>query len=432
VVKQKVNKKQLQTLVISTLVLCFFVSFGAKQALALSAPTALTPKVNQQFTPNEKITVSGVAANNSTVYVFVDGKLLGGIKAKNGKNGTASLQYILPKTFAVGEHALTLQAVSGKVKSPYSAPLKFVIPKKMARLIDGVIVDSAQAKNQSVAVMIENMSVVRPQAGLASASVVYETLAEGGIPRFLAIFDRTDMPKVGPVRSARPYYIDWAKEYGSIYLHAGGSRDAFNEIGRYKLRSIDALVSKTAKYFNRTKAAAPHNLFTTGAKLATIKKDFKTDTLAVNFDTWKFKDEIVLAKRPNEKRQLIIDFKSGSQYVVAYKYDKASNSYLRFNGGKAHTDANYAKSTQIKVKNVIVQVINKEKVLDNKKRIELDITGTGKGFLMLDGKLQNITWKRANMNSRTRFYYANGQEVELNRGNTWIEVVPKDRPVLYK
>jgi hypothetical protein len=432
VIKQKETAKHLRSLTVSALALSFCVIFGAKTAWALSAPTVLSPRANQQFAPNEKITVSGVVANNSIVYTFIDGKLIGGIKAKNGNKGTASFSYQLPKTFPVGNHALTFQAGIGNAKSPYSSPLPFVVPNKMARLIDGVIVNSAQAKNQSVAVMIENMSVVRPQAGLASAAVVYETLAEGGIPRFVAIFDRVDMPKVGPVRSARPYYVDWAKEYNSVYLHAGGSRDALDEIGRRKVRSIDALVNKTAKYFARFRVPAPHNLFTSGAKFTAIKKDFKLEATAVNFDAWKFKDEIALAKRPNEKRQLVIDFKSGSPYIVAYKYDKASNSYLRSNGGKPFLDANYAKPTQVKVKNVIVQVIPKEKVLDRKKRIELDITGTGKGYLMLDGKLQNITWRKANMDNRTRFYYTNGNEVELNRGNTWIEVVPKDRPVLYK
>ncbi|MFA6909326.1 MAG: DUF3048 C-terminal domain-containing protein, partial [Patescibacteria group bacterium] len=253
------------------------------------------------------------------------------------------------------------------------------------------------------------------------------------VPRFLALFARTDMPKVGPVRSSRPYYADWAKEYLAPYLHAGGSRDAFNEIGRLRLRSIDALVNKTAKYFYRAgKVATTHNLFTKGSTLAAIKKDFKADGAKSLFQSWKFKDDPLLAKRPNEKRQLIIDFKSGSQYIVAYKYEKASNSYLRFNGGKAHLDANYPKPTQIRAKNVIVQLIEKEKVLDRQKHLELKITGTGRGWLLLDGKLHQIIWKKPNASARTMYYYLNNKEVEFNRGNTWIEVVPKDRPVVYR
>jgi hypothetical protein len=227
--------------------------------------------------------------------------------------------------------------------------------------------------------------------------------------------------------------VDWAKEYGGPLLHAGGSRDALNEIGKLKVRSIDALVNKTAKYFFRVgKYASTHNLFTSKVFIPKIKKDFGLTKVKATFEAWKFKDEAPLAKRPNEKRQLIIDFKSGSQYVVAYKYERSSNSYARFNGGKPHLDANYPQKTQIKVKNVVVQLIEKERVIDWKKHLTLQITGSGRGWLLQDGKLQKIIWKKPNSAARTKYYFLNGKEVELNRGNTWIEVVPKDRPVLFK
>ncbi len=403
-------------------------------ALAVSAPTIRTPKNGAVVAPDTKIVVTGLAQNNSTIYFILDKKVIGGTKVKNGKNNLGSFSFTIKQTLSRGvKHSLESQALNKGAKSPFSSPITFTLPKTWPRRLDGVIVDASKANVLPVAVMIENLAQVRPQSGLASASIVYEALAEGGIPRFMAIFARDDMLKVGPVRSTRPYYVDIAKEYGGPLLHAGGSRDAFQEIGRLQVRSIDALVNKTAKYFFRTGTSpSTHNLFTNKTRIAAIKNDFKLESVIAGFDPWKFKDDPVLSKRPNEKRQLTIDFKSGREYIVMYKYERASNSYLRFNGGRPHLDANYPKATQIKVKNVVVQLIEKEKVLDAKKHLALQITGSGKGWLLQDGKLQQIIWRKAKANSRTKFYFTNGKEIEFDRGNTWVEIVPKDRPVTYK
>lgn len=403
------------------------------KAFALSAPTITAPKENSTLGPGDQLKVSGLVQNDSSVFVFVDGRLVGGVKTKNGKKGTGSFTFQNKKALSFGNHSFTVQAIKGSEKSEYTQPISFSIPKVWPRRLDGVIVDAAKARLQPVAVMIENLAQIRPQNGLASASIVYEALAEGGVPRFLAIFAHDNVPKIGPVRSARPYYVDWAKEYGATLLHAGGSRDALNEFGRLKLRSIDALVSKTARYFSRAgKIASTHNLFTSGKQLQALRKDYKIDAALAAFQAWKFKDDPALAKRPNEKRQLVIDFKSGKQYIVGYRYDRPTNSYLRDNGGKPHLDANYPKPAQIKVKNVVVQLIEKEKILDRQKHLGLQITGSGRGWLLQDGKLHQILWKKPKADSRTVFYFLNNKEVEFNRGNIWIEVVPKDRPVLYK
>lgn len=417
-----------------TVILSGLFIFGASHAAqALSGPTITVPKDGATIPPDTSLVIAGLAKNGSTIFLFIDGKLIGGVKVKNGKKGTASFRFQPKQTYGVGKHIIQARAIRGEEKSNWTDKITFVIPKVWPRRLDGVIVDSKKANVLPYAVMIENLAQVRPQSGLADASVVYETIAEGGVPRFLAIFIKDDIPKIGPVRSTRPYYVDWAKEYGAPLLHAGGSRDAFNEVGKLKVRSIDALAKKTARYFYRLgKYINTHNLFTKKNLLAAIKKDYGLDKIKATFESWKFKDEIALAKRPNEKRQLIIDFKSGKQYIVAYKYDRASNSYLRFNGGQPHLDANYPQKAQIKVKNVIVQLTEKEKVLDWQKHLSLKITGTGRGWLLQDGKLHQIIWKKSKSDSRTKYYFFNGKEVEFNRGNTWIEVVPKDRSVLYK
>lgn len=407
--------------------------FGVHSAQALSGPTVISPKNGYILPPDTQLVVTGLVKNGSSVFLFIDGKLMAGVLPKNGKKGTASFKFKVKPNFSIGNHTIQTIARQQKVTSAYTDKITFTVPKVWPRRIDGLMVPSAQANTVPISIMIENLYTVRPQAGLAAASVVYETLAEGGIPRFLAIFARTDMPKVGPVRSARPYYVDVAKEYNATLMHAGGSRDAFNEVGRMKLRSIDALVNKTARYFFRAgPSATTHNLFTKSALLKAVYNDFKLDTVKATFQSWKFKDDPVLAKRPNEKRTLTIDFRSGSQYIVAYRYERISNSFIRYNGGKPFLDANLPKNTPVRVKNVIVQLIEKEKVLDWQKHLALQITGSGRGWLLQDGKLQQIMWRKAKVDSRTVFYYLNGREVELTRGNTWVEIVPKDRVVTWK
>ncbi len=408
--------------------------FGmASPVSALSAPTIVQPKNNYLLPPDAQLVVTGLVKNDSSVFFVIDGKFAGGVKATSGKKGTASFAFKPKLKFGIGNHTIQVQARSGTETSAWTDKLTFVVPKTWPRRIDGVIVPYAQANVQPIGIMVENLASVRPQAGLASASIVYEALAEGGVPRFLMLTVLDNQPRIGPVRSARPYYVDLAKEYGATLLHAGGSRDAFNEFGKMKVRSIDALVNKTARYFFRAgRTATTHNLFTSGALIKKMKNDFKLTTSVATFESWKFKDDAILKNRPNERKKLTIDFKSGSQYIVSWAYDRTSNSFLRYNGGKPHGDANLPAKAVLSAKNVIVQLIEKEKVLDWQKHLALQITGGGKGWLLQDGKLSQIIWRKPLISSRTRYYYTNGQEVQFVRGTTWVEIVPKDRPVLWK
>lgn len=404
-----------------------------KISLAVAAPTILGPEEGYTVPPDTSLTVKGVVAEGSSIYFFVDEKLIGGVKAKNGTQGTASFSFTSKKTFTKGSHTLQAQATLGNEKSFFTEKRSFTIPSKWPRRIDGVIVDADKANVMPTEVMVENLSIVRPQAGLATASVVYESLAEGGIPRFLLVFARDDVPKYGPVRSARSYFVKWAKEYNGPYLHAGGSPDAVKEIKGLELPDVDYLARGSAKYFFRAgRVETVHNLFTKRSLVKQLRSTFHFDTKKAAFKAWLFKDDPALTKRPATKKKLTIDFRSGAQYVVSYSYDRKSNSFKRFNGGRPHTDANDPNRTQIRAKNVVVQLVPKERVLDAKKRIDLHIVGRGKGWLLQDGALTAITWKKSTATGRTRYYRANGKEVEFNRGSTWVTVVPNNRPVLWR
>lgn len=432
--------RQIRTIGGATLV-CFAAFIAAFFVLTpfahatVPAPTLLSPSQRYALPPDMKLSVRGLAPRNAKVYFFLDGKLVGGVKAKNGKGrktvASFNFRYANAK-IGFGGHTVHAQAIVGTEKSIYTSDLAFTKPVTWSRRVDGLIVPYAKANVVPLEVMIENLSVVRPQAGLGSASVVYETLAEGGIPRFLAVFVQDDMKYVGPIRSARPYFVQWAKEYDGPYLHAGGSQDALGEIRRWKLADIEALKGATSKYFVRLGAENDvHALFTNKAKLDALKKTLGLAKKKATFTAWAFKDEPPLARRPTTKKMLTADFGSGRTNIVTWEYKRASNSYARTDGGLPHKDKNYVPARQLYAKNVVVQLVPKERVLDSKGRLGLTIMGQGTGWLMEDGSLQAITWKKDKGDGRTRFFLRNGTPVQFNRGSTWIEVVPKNHTVLY-
>lgn len=157
--------------------------------------------------------------------------------------------------------------------------------------------------------------------------------------------------------------------------------------------------------------------------------DFSLDDRIPSFQSWKFKKEAAKNKRGKNQSSVLIKFGMRA-FDAEYKYDKDKNIYLRWNGGQIHKDANTKK--QLFAKNVVIQYVPKEKVLDRKGRLEIKTTGSGKGMILRDGKFINISWKKKKPSGRTVFYYPNKKEVEFNRGATWVEVVPAGKTVTIK
>jgi hypothetical protein len=260
---------------------------------------------------------------------------------------------------------------------------------------------------------------------LQSASIVYETLAEGGIPRYMAIFaDPASLKNVGPVRSTRPYFVRFAAEINAVMAHAGGSPDGLNLIKKLRMQSFMGISGTYAKYFFRAFGSGVHGLYTSGTKLMAALKQAGTLKLKPLYQNWKFGDSAALAQRPNGKHGATIDFSYGKSYVAEYSYDKKQDKYLRYTGGRAVIDR--ATSKQVVVRNVLILDTAKEKVLDKMGRLDINVIGKGTGYLLKGGKVTKITWTKKSDRARMIFTDAKTkQEVVLTRGNTWIEIVPK-------
>lgn len=308
-----------------------------------------------------------------------------------------------------------------KNKSGYQFEEDKIDPNDTPCPLDGVMTTKERAERRPLGIMIENHPGARPQSGLDKASFVFETPAEGGITRFLAFFVENDVSEVGPVRSARTYFVDWAQEVKSVYAHCGGSVPALAQ-----LRGIsDSFICDINQfyygpYFWREKGrSAPHNLYTTTEELrkAVSKADCEQKG---SYEGYNFKEDAGKEIRP-EEQVISIDFSSPA-YEVVYRYNKENNHYLREQGGEAHKDSKSGE--QIAPKTVVIMKTSRKLYYQNGIELwKVTTTGTGNAEVFMDGQRTVCTWERESINERTRFYDSSGQELLFNRGQIWVEVV---------
>jgi hypothetical protein len=284
------------------------------------------------------------------------------------------------------------------------------VPTTVASNLSGLQVEPSVNDRPVTGIMIENSMDARPQAGLFGASVVFEAIAEGGITRFLALFQDAEPDYVGPVRSARPYYVQWAFGFDAAYAHAGGSPDALNLIKSLGVKDLNHHSSYFWRVNNRT---APHNLYTSIAKMREYES--QKGYGKPNFTPLARKAEAPSAT-PTAR---IIDFNiSSTNYNTHYDYDSASNSYKRTLAGKAHTDEKTGAQLSPKVLVALVMAQGK-----NGQYTTYGTIGSGQVVIFQDGTVTEGTWKKDSNNANFSFTDASGKPISLNAGQTWFTVL---------
>ncbi len=326
-----------------------------------------------------------------------------------------------------GASNLPLKIGEETPKDQKGLPKDYALPTGV-RTIDGMPVGETVANLRPIAVVIENLVTVRPQAGLSEANVVYEALAEGGIPRFLAIYSGKDVPKIGPVRSARIYFLDWVAELDAMFAHCGGDPYALRLLDQSQIKDFDQM-GNGSFFWRAAETEAPHNLFTQSALLLEGMASKGWEDVG-NFQPWLFKTEPPLEARPQNVQDIYIDF-SGPAYQVSWKYDRESNTYLRYNAGIPHLDRNSGQ--QIRAKNVVVQYVVAKLKDDGAStgRLGMHTIGGDQALVFQDGTVTQAIWKKNYREDRTRFYTRDWREIEFNPGAIWVEVIPPERTVAY-
>ena len=287
------------------------------------------------------------------------------------------------------------------------------------RLLDGVCVDAADIDPPLVGVMVENSSDAWPLAGLSSASVVYEAPAEGDIPRFLAIYPAASaVLKVGPVRSARPYYVDWIREYGrALYLHVGGSPHALEMLSSGKEVLDWNQFFHGASFWRSTDRGAPHNVYTSSQLWQKALADVGISARQT-WTGWTFGE--IPSCQSACASHVTVSFLPPT-YTVHWRYASSTNDYTRFQGKKRQLDDD---TKGILANTVIIQRVT-AKVIDDIGRKEVQTYGQGEALIFQSGDMITGTWKKDGQTGRTRWLDANGLDIPLQAGHIWVEVVPQ-------
>ncbi len=298
------------------------------------------------------------------------------------------------------------------------------IPIKYYSPLNGIEVANEEAtKHVVTAVMIENSPDARPQSGLAEADVVFEAVAEGGITRFIALYQNSRPSLVGPVRSLRPYYADWAAAFDPSVAHVGGSPEALSMIrsGNYGV-DIDQFFNGSY-YWRATDRAAPHNVYTNFDKLDALNANKNHTT-----STFSFAPRVNgRAVEAPDATQIQIDVSSGI-FSVSYSYNKTTNSYDRKQGGVAHTDR---EKGQISPKVVIALKTNISLSSDGS-HMTIATSGSGKAYVFQNGTVTEGTWSKENAKGQLFIKDAAGKEISPVRGQTWITTVGNDKNVSWQ
>ena len=284
--------------------------------------------------------------------------------------------------------------------------------------------------SRPIAVMINNISVARQyQSGLQDAFIIYELIVEGGITRYMALFMDADVSRIGPVRSARHYYLDYVLENDAFYAHHGQSPQAASDITALKVDRILVDNSKTGWRDKSIKAAYEHTLFTSTEKLNSgigNKRNTRNKDLLLNYSI----DEIDLSNYDNAIKADTVKITYSNSTTSGYTYDAENGYYLRDVNGKKHVD--YITNDQYHFKNIITYQVKNSLLNDGSKknRQDIDNIGSGKGYYITNGYAVPITWEKKSRAEQTIYKLENGEKLKVNDGNTFIQIQPSNQKLV--
>ncbi len=285
------------------------------------------------------------------------------------------------------------------------------------RHVDGVLVSVGEEALSLRAVMIDNQIDARPWSGVSQAQLVIEAPVEGGITRLMAFYDATTtVPMIGPVRSARPYFVEWAEGWNAMYVHVGGSNEALVKIRALGSKFHDLNEMAYGRFFWKDRSRrAPHSTYTKSDSLteASIRTTATTSAPLV----WQFQD-VSTSTLATMKR---ISLPYGGSYSIVWVFDQETGRYTRMLGSRAQRDA---EGKTVEAMNVVV-IKTDAQVLDEVGRLRLRTVGSGDAMIYRNGQKYTARWRRS-AGEPIRFEGIDGTDMALNRGTTWIQVTTDD------
>ena len=348
------------------------------------------------------------------------------VKNKKGKGGVKFLVVILLLLIIALGVLFALKILNkDESVSEIIDLIKEPEPEPVVQIVD------VNSKTRPYAVMINNNHAAWPQCGLQDAYIVYEIIAEGGITRMMALYKDTYPVKVGSVRSARHYFIDYAEENDAIYIHWGGSPQAYRRINT-GINDLDGIALEGTVFFRdrSLKRDYEHTGFVDLEKVKeyATKKGYTRDTnkdLLLNYSAREIDMSSLDGAKPATEIELVYSY----YHTTSYEYDEENKVYKRSMSGKANVDLETGE--QYTAKNIIIYKVSNYTINDgeDKGRQELENIGSGSGYLVTGGYVVPIRWKKTSHSEQTQYTYANGEEIVVNDGNTFIQICPENADI---
>ena len=341
----------------------------------------------------------------------------------SNKNGMKILIIVLIALIVVAGILLALKVLNkGQVETTSNGETPQIKDEPQVQIVN------VNSTTRPYAVMINNNHAAWPQCGLEDAYLVYEIVAEGGITRMMALYKDTYPTKVGSVRSARHYFIEYAEENDAIFVHWGGSPQAYSKLSS-GIDSLDGIALEGSMFFRDSSLdrAYEHTGFVDLEKAKTYadEKGYTRETskdLLLNYSA----EEIDLSTNETVQVADNVELEYSDYHTTSYEYDAENKVYKRFMSGKANVDLETGE--QYTAKNIIVYKVKNYTLNDgeNKGRQELENVGSGTGYYISNGQAISITWEKASNSSQTVYKYSNGEELTVNDGKTFIQILPLD------
>ena len=320
---------------------------------------------------------------------------------------------------AVLAYKITQDKNNTEAISEEQEPVATVEEEKEVQIYNG--------NDRPIAVMIDNHNGAWPQAGLNEAYMVYEIIVEGGETRLMALFKGVDLEKIGPVRSARHYFIDYAMENDAIYVHFGQSPQAQSDIKKYSIDDINGISEDGTTFWRVKDKYAPHNAVTSTEKLLTSAKNKKYRTTSTQESVLNYVTDEVNLEDGEDANTITIPH--SDLQTVKYEYDEENKVYVRYARGKEQTD--WDTEEPVTTKNIIITFCDNYTLSDseNKGRQGLKNIGTFDGYYITNGKAIKIQCIKNARDEKTIYQDMNGNEIEVNDGNTFVNICPESAGV---
>lgn len=302
--------------------------------------------------------------------------------------------------------------------------------------LTGNEVSEEESKRPILGIMIENSNAARPQSGLDSAGIVFETVSEGGVTRYLALYQENQPDEIGPVRSLRPYFLDWSMGFDASIAHVGGSAEALELAEKRDAKSLNQF-QYSDPYYRTEDRQPPHNMYVKTDGLRKLQKELQHSTSV--FDNIPREDEKSSAENqqnsstetddrpdPGEEGAEIIKINfSGPDFLAEFRYNMESKNYSRYLAGEPHIDR--LTNQPITVKNlVILQTASEDSRNGNSKAL-----GEGRALIFREGVVVEAKWRLDEFDERVKILGNDNEQIPLSKGDIWFAVLSEDKTVDY-